>query len=137
MRQFPMSRNNTIQFIENKALLGSGDKYVNVTVDVTKVLKSCRLSLLSYEWLNKDGSIKTIDKLPDHEKPKREAAEKKIRNGEALEQPVLGIGIMDNVEIGMGRAEFLTLAAHGIGSVPAHIPKSCAEDFKPFLADVN
>ena len=47
------------------------------------------------------------------------------------------IGMMDNVEIGVGRAELLTLAAAGIETMPVHIPKSSESDFKPFRADVK
>jgi hypothetical protein len=45
--------------------------------------------------------------------------------------------MMENIEIGCGRAEFLTLAAHGLKTMPVHIPKSNESDFKPFRADVK
>jgi hypothetical protein len=128
---------NDIKFIENPGLNGADNRYMTITLDTKRVLESWQLSLFSFEWLHPDGRIKALDELPDHEKPRRIAVENKLKNGISIEQPVLGIGIADNIEIGMGRTEFLTLAAHGMKQIPVHIPKSCESDFKPFLADVK
>lgn len=125
------------KFIENSSLNGSRDRYTLVVVDVGMVIKSWRQSLFSFEWLDQEGRIKSPEAMPEHEKEKRLLAEKKLSMGEAFESPVMGIGISDNIEIGMGRAEFLTLASHGMKTMPVHIPKSCERDFKPFLADVK
>ncbi len=125
-----------LKFIVNPGLNGSGENYVTVVLDTGSILKSWRLSLFSFEWLNKDGTIKTIEQLPENEKPKRLTAENKVKSG-TIEQPVLGIGIGDNVEIGIGRAELLTLAAKGYKTIQVHIPKSCESDFKPFISDIK
>ena len=128
---------NSIKFVENAQLTGGNDRYLSVIVHTGVVLESWRHSLYSFEWLKPDGTIKSIDELPEHEKPKREAIEQKIKSGKAIERPVLGIGIMDNVEIGLGRAEFLTLAAHGVERIAVHILKSNESDFKLFRADIK
>jgi hypothetical protein len=135
---FPaMPTENDITYIENPGLNGSRDRYITAVLDVPKALESWRLSLFSFEWMTPDGRIKTLNELPDHEKPKRVLAEKNYLNGAPVEQPVLGIGIAENIEIGMGRADFLTLAAHGIKTIRVHIPKSCESDFKPFRVDIK
>ena len=59
---------------------------------------------------------------------------KKLKANEPLEYAVLGLGLNDNVEIGAGRAVFLTLVAEGYRRLPVYIPKSCLEDFKSYLA---
>ena len=132
-----MPTQNDIKFIENTGLNGSAERYMTVVLDVNKALKSWQISLFSFEWLHADGRIKKMEELPEHERPKRTAAESKLKQGSPFEQPVVGIGIADNIEIGMGRADFLTLAAHGIKRIPVHIPKSCESDFKAFMADVE
>lgn len=124
-------------FIENKALQERESHYLSVHVKTDAVTKSWKQSLFSFEWLRKDGTIKDMQELSETEWPKRAAIERKLENGEPIEMPVLGIGIMDNIEIGIGRAEFLTLAANGIKTIPVHIPKSHQEDFKAFLAEVK
>ena len=105
-----------------------------MTVKTAAVLKSWRSSLYSFEWIDEEGCLKAPPEMPEREQEKRQAVETAVDNGEALEKPVLGIGIQDNVEIGAGKAVFLTLSAHGIEQLPVHILKSNADDFQPFLA---
>ncbi len=121
-------------FIDNSAIQSRADSYVTVTVDVGRVLQSWRESLFSYEWMRPDGQLKSGAELPEKEQPKRAAVEDSLRKKEPLEKPVLGIGMMDNIEIGVGRATFLTLAAMGINNIPVHIPKSHRDEFSSFLA---
>ena len=120
-------------FIDNPAVKTREGHYVTLTVDVTNILKSWKESLFSYEWMLPDGTIKTQKELSETEGPKRAAVEQKLEKGETLERPVLGIGLLENVEIGAGRATFLTLAAHGAQHMSVHIPKSCEKEFAPFL----
>ncbi len=131
-----MSEQN-ITFIENPVTQNTSDKYKEINVDSACVLKSWRSSLFSFEWLDTNGQIKPIENLPENEQSKRRAVEDKIKKKEPIEKAVLGIGIADNIEIGSGRAEFLTLAALGVQTIPVHIPKSSEKDFKAFLVDID
>lgn len=132
-----MLQKDIIRFTDNSALSGSNTAYLGIVVDAQKVLESWRSSLFSFEWLLPDGTIRAMEQLPDAEQVKRSGIERKISGGELIEKPVLGIGIMDNVEIGIGRAEFLTLAANGEKTIHVHIPKSNESDFKVFLAKLG
>ena len=123
-----------LTFIDNAAIVSRPAHYVTVIVDVGKILESWRQSLFSYEWVLPDGRLKSREELPPAEQPKRVTVEERLSRGEPLEKPVLGIGLMDNVEIGAGRAVFLTLAALGAKKVPVHIPKTHEDEFSPFLA---
>jgi hypothetical protein len=124
-----------IEFIENKVATANPDKYINVTVDTAKTLESWKNSLFSYEWLDENKEIKTFEALSAAEADKRRAVDDALKNNRPIEKPVLGIGMLDNVEIGSGRAAFLTLATLGLKTIPVHIPKSNESDFKDFLAD--
>ncbi len=128
---------NTITFTDNKAAQGQENTYLSITVDVARVLESWHCSLFSFEWLAPDGTIKSFADMPEKEQAKRRAVEELLSKGVPISKPVLGIGIQDNVEIGAGRAEFLTLAAKGLTEIPVHIPKSNEKDFKAFLAKVD
>ncbi|MGQ0527354.1 MAG: hypothetical protein ACT4OY_04905 [Alphaproteobacteria bacterium] len=130
-----MPKTDPVTFSDNPAVSAAADpgKYVEIMVSAPKVLESWRLSLFSYEWLDGDGRIKPLEALPAHEQHKRLNAETLIRAGQPLIKPVLGIGILDNVEIGSGRAEFMTLAARGVTPIPVHIPRSNLAEFKPFM----
>lgn len=121
-------------FIPNPALQSREGHFTVIEIDTAQALRSWQRSLFSYEWLTPDGSIKEKEALAPAEREKRRQVEEAVAAGQPLPMPVLGIGIMDNIEIGSGRAEFLTLAAQGRRFLSVHIPKSNLADFKPFLA---
>lgn len=120
-------------FTNSPSLKGREDRYMVVRVHSKEVLKSWKGSLFSFEWLTPDGSIRPLDDLPLHERDKRLKVEKHLKAGDSIERPVLGIGILDNVEIGAGRDVFLTLASQGAPVIEVHIPASNAKDFKKFI----
>jgi hypothetical protein len=120
-------------FIDNPALSGRQDKFTAVTVATMPVLSSWKDSLFSHEWLNPDGSIRSKKELSAKVQEKFDETLTRIKGGNPLERPVLGIGIMDNIEIGSGKDLFLTLAASGIEIVPVHIPKSHLDYFRVFI----
>lgn len=122
-----------IDFIDNKAIKGREDKFTTVTVAVLPVLAAWRDSLFAHEWLTKDGTPKPIDQLSDSAREKRELVEQNINSGTALERPVLGLGILDNLEIGAGKDVLLTLAAHGHEIISVHIPTSHIHEFNIYL----
>jgi hypothetical protein len=99
---------------------------------VPDVLESWKNSLFSFEWLADDQKIKPVEELTETEREKRKNIESMLDKGLPLEMPVLGMGMLDNVEIGIGREVFLTLAANGITRIPVHIPKLHKDDFGPF-----
>lgn len=123
-----------MEFTDNNVVKTAPDRYVTVTVDTAKILKSWRQSLFAFEWMLPDGRLKDVAQLSPAEQPRRAAVEEQINKGEALEKPVLGIGLLENVEIGAGRAVFLTLAARGEKKIPVHIPKSSRDEFAKFMA---
>jgi hypothetical protein len=123
-----------LNFVDNPACKSRPDNYETVKVDVSKILKSWQLSLFSYEWMLPDGRLKSAAELPPAEQPKRAAVEDLIKGKKPIERPVLGIGLMENIEIGAGRATFLTLAAHGAKTLQVHIPKSNKDEFTSFIA---
>lgn len=122
-----------IEFIDNPAIKDRMDSYANVTVKTEKVLESWRASLYAFEWILPDGRIKSAAELPAPEQAKRADIETRLQAGQPLEKPVLGIGLLENIEIGIGRHVFLTAASYGLPVIPVHIPKSHRDDFTPFL----
>ena len=127
----------TITFKDSKAAQSRPDFYMPVTLNINAVLKSWQFSVFSFEWINKDASVKPLDALKERDQQKRQAVESKINNNEPIEKPVLGLGIQDTIEIGSGKAVLCTLAALGIQTIPVHIPKSNESDFKDLMAEVN
>ncbi len=123
-----------ISYKDSAAISGREDKYLTVRVHTAKILADWRKSLFSFEWLTPDGNLRSLDDLPMAQRDKRVKTEDILKNGQAVERPVLGIGILDNVEIGAGREIFLTLAARRADMIEVHIPKSSQKEFKQFLS---
>lgn len=120
-------------FTDSPSLKGREERYTVVKVKAPEILKSWRASLFSFEWLLPDGAIRTLDDLPLHERDKRLKIEKALKDNRPLERPVLGIGLLDNIEIGAGRDVFLTLAARGEDAIEVHIPRNAEKEFKDFI----
>lgn len=132
-----MAQREEMTLIDNPVIKGREDYYTEITINVPSVIKSWQESLYSFEWLLSDGRIKDLKELPEAEQSKRQAIEDALSKGMPIEKPVLGIGMMDNIEIGSGKAALLTLAAHGHKQLAVHIPKSNESDFQDFRADVE
>ena len=129
-----MAQTHEISFIDNPAIKDRAEKYLSVDVDTDKILDSWRTSLYAFEWITPEGRIKDVAELAETEQQKRSAIEQKLQNEGTLAKPVLGIGLLENIEIGIGRHEFLAAASHGLKKIPVHIPKSNQDDFTPFLS---
>lgn len=129
-----MNTIKTIEFTDNPAILGKESKYVTIEVNVDKVIESWRDSIFSYEWLTENGQVKEQSALSEREHQKRAQIEELLTQNKPIPKALLGIGLKDNIEIGIGRAHFLTIAAHNIKEIPVHIPKSNSDDFKAFIA---
>lgn len=132
-----MNSREKISFIDHPAITGREGEYETITVNTALILRSYRASLFSFEWLDAGGHIKNPEDLPEREQAKQKQAEDKIRAGNPFEKAILGIGMLDNIEFGCGRADFLTLARLGLEKIPVHIRKSHKEDFQAFLADIQ
>jgi len=122
------------KFIDNSNLKGRESHYVTLNVNSDKVIKSWKSSLFSFEWLTPDGSIRTPDELTDSEQKKFYEVTKLYKNGESLERPILGIGVLDNVEIGSRRDVFLTLGAHDVTEISVHVLKQDEKEFNDYLS---
>ena len=121
------------RFKDNPALKGREEKFVTLEIKVAPVLASWQESIFAHEWLTPDGQIKKMSDMADKVQARRAEVEKIINGSDPLDRPVLGIGILDNVEIGSGKDLFLSLAALGMTTIPVHIPKSHEQDFRIFI----
>ena len=119
--------------INNPSIKGREDKYQTIEVNLDAILQSWKISLFSFEWLTPEGKIRSAAQLPKIEKEKYEEVLALYNSGSALERPILGIGVMDNIEIGSRRDILLTLYTQGIRKLSVHIPKSNMKDFAPYL----
>ncbi len=120
-------------FCDNSVAVKTPDDYIEVRVIVEKVLESWRDSILSFEFLNSDGGLRSDRELSPKNMQKRQEVEIRLRENKKLEKPILGIGLMDNVEIGSGRDVFMALAYHGFSTLPVHVRKKQMDEFKSYI----
>ncbi|MFA7277067.1 MAG: hypothetical protein WC043_09735 [Pseudobdellovibrionaceae bacterium] len=122
-----------LKFSDPESLKGREDRFCEVEVWVAPVLASWSQSMFAHEWLKPDGKIRTLAEMSEAMRNKRRAMESAIDEGQTLMKPVLGVGVLDNIEIGSGRDLFLALAARGVTSIPVYIPRSHKSEFKVFI----
>ena len=123
-------------FIDHKAVSAAPDTYIELEVNVAQILKSWRSSLFSFEWLQSDGAVKAPELLKDKDQQRYHAVVKALSDGQPLVKPVLGIGIQDHVEIGLGKDVLLVLAAQGADVIPVHVLRSDESDFQKYCTSV-
>ncbi len=124
-----------IYFISEPDLKNDEKSFITFTVDIQKVIESFFHSVFAYEWMHTEtGSLKSLDELASKQKNERIEIENMIKNGHPIPQPILGIGLMDHIEIGTGKAIIMTLAAHGVKEMPVHIPISMFGSMRGFSA---
>lgn len=121
------------QFRDHIIVAQNPEDYIEVQTSPACIFKGWELSPFAYELLNRDGSIKTESDLAGDTLQKFIAASEAIKRGEPLEKPILGIGLNDDIEIGVGR-EIIAAAYHaGLTSIPTKIPKGQADCVQQFL----
>jgi len=120
-------------FADHPVVSGNPAQYAEITVDIRKVLKDWQLSLLSHELIDKDGTIKPDQSLTDSRLARRLEVREAWRRGETLEKPILGIGIFDSIEIGVGSDILVTLAMEGVTALPVHVRAAQIKEFKAFI----
>ena len=122
-----------INLVENPAVQANPEKYMKIRVSLDKIVKSWRQSLFSFEWLLPDGSVRAPDEMIEKQRLKYEDVLHSLQNDAPLFMPILGIGVMDNIEIGSARENLLTLYTQNIKTLDVHILKMDEEEFTKFL----
>ncbi len=124
---------HTLDLTDNPAIAGRAERYMLIEINVAKVLEGWRQSLMAHEWIKPDGALRDIDHLNMLDRDKVLKAQKILQAGQSLPRPVLGIGILDNIEIGASREVFYVTAAAGHKTMTVHIPRSNQGEFRPYL----
>ena len=122
----------TPEFTDNPVAAAQRERYAEIVVDAAKVLQDWRRSLLAHELVDANGFVKGDEDLSEARMVKREFVRARLSAGLALEKPILGIGLFDNVEIGAGSDTLATLVMEGVTIMPVHVRTSQLQDFKAF-----
>ncbi len=119
--------------IDNVATKGREEKFTTIEIDVSKIVTGWKASVYSFEWLLPNGQVKPPAELSESHAKQFKDVEASYADGTPMERPVLGLGMLDNVEIGSKKEVLLTLHSLGVPKMEVHIPTSCLKDFEPFM----
>lgn len=122
-----------LNFVDHPIVASDRDAYVDVIIDAPKAIESYRLSLMSFEVLDRHGNIRPDEDLDVAEQAVRESVREKIKTNQVFEKPIVGLGLNDNFEIGIGRSLFTSLVYEGFSEIPVHIRTSHLEHLKQFV----
>lgn len=120
-------------FYDHEIVQKSPDDYVELTVSPRTILKAWSLSMFAHELLNKDGMVKDKADIRDETLQRYVAAEESLKRGEDIAKPIIGIGIMDGIEIGIGREIIAVADVMSITDIPIHVRKAQVDEVKKAL----
>lgn len=121
------------QFCDHVIVNKNPEDYIEVETSPQAIFKVWKLSFFAHELLHNDGQVKTAEELSGDTLEKYIQAAEAFKRGETVVKPILGVGIYDGIEIGVGR-EIIAAAYHaGVKSIPANIRKAQADEILSFL----
>lgn len=124
----------TINFCNHTIIDQSPDDYVEIETSPSKIFSVWKLSFFAHELLNQDGGVKAESEITGDTLQKYIDAMESIRRGEDIPKPVLGVGIYDGIEIGIGR-EVIAAAYHsGVETIPTHVRKGQRDEIENLLS---
>lgn len=124
---------NSINLVDNSSIKGREEKFTTLEVDLHKIVKDWKTSLFSFEWLLPNGQVRTIEDLTENRAAQFRETESAYKHERPMERPVLGLGMIENVEIGSKKEILLTLYSLGVVKMEVHVPTSCLKDFQKFM----
>ena len=125
------STDQNFKWVSCKGAQGNPDKYVAMQLDLQKTIESWAMSIVAHEWL-KSGIFKPHTDLQDHLQEEWATMLESVKNTKTFVRPILGIGVLDNVEVGTNRA-VLSVADHlDLASIEVMVPKPMADLFEEF-----
>lgn len=125
---------SSIIYIDNNTVTAQPERYITITVNAKKVVQSWKSSLFSFEWLTPEGDIRTPETLSESDQEKFRTVSKRYSENEEMERPILGLGLLENIEIGSRKDIFLTLTSLGESAISVHILKQDEKEFKEYMA---
>ena len=122
-----------INFYNHEVVQSAPDDYTEAVYSPAQILKAWQASLFAHELLTPEGNIKDQKSMHNATLEKFISALDSIKHEEDLPKPIIGIGIMDNIEIGIGREIVAAALSQGIESIPVHMRKAQANDIQKLM----
>ena len=123
----------SITFYDHEVVQKAPNDYIEIILSPQKILSAWAISLFAHELLNPDGTIKPQKAMNANTLHKFIEISDDMKRGEIIPKPVIGIGIMDNLEIGIGREIIVLAAQNNIQKIPVHVRKAQSREIEKLL----
>lgn len=123
----------SIEFYDHEVVQNAPNDYIEIALSPVEILDAWTLSMFAHELLNKDGSVKSKKDMNPSTMQKYIDMHSLIKRGEPIPKPVIGIGIMDNLEIGIGREIIAAAMQNNISQIIVNIRKAQVTEIKKLL----
>lgn len=122
-----------MDFYNHEIINKDPDKYCEILLPPESILSAWSHSLNCYDYLDKAGHIKAEETMDSQSLKKFLSAFDCFKRGEPTAKPVIGIGIMDTVEIGIGAEIIVAATAFKYPLLPVHVRKAQESDLRKIL----
>ena len=120
-------------FCDHEVVQRTPSDYCEMTLRPEIILKAWSVSIFAHELLNKDGSIKKDNEMTAPTLEKYIHAVEAFKRNEIVSKPIIGVGIMDNIEIGIGREIIAAAKNLSINAIPINVRKAQEKDIRKLL----
>ncbi len=124
------------EFYDHEIVQQSPDDYYEMTLNAYSVLKAWSSSLFAHELLKSDGTIKDQSEMSDGTLDKYITATELIKKQESIAKPIIGVGMMDGIEIGVGREIIAVCHQMNIDTIPVQMRKAQRAEIEKLLPSV-
>ena len=121
------------EFYDHEVVQRAPEDYVESHHTPQDILKAWATSIFAHEILTDGGEIKPQKAMQEATLEKFIAATDAFKKGESQPKPIIGVGIMDNIEIGIGREIIAAAKDFGIDTLPVHMRKAQAAEIEKML----
>lgn len=122
-----------IDFYDHEVVQTVPEDYSELILCPNDIIKAWSLSLFAHEMLAPDGSIKNEKDMSGTTLQRYIEVSEAIKRGEKIAKPVIGIGLMDNIEIGIGREVIVACAKMKMDKIPVYVRNAQAQEVRKLL----
>ena len=123
-------------FYDHEIVQRAPSDYIEIKLKPDAVLKAWSLSMFAHEILNQNGDVKKETEMSAITLDKYLNAIESFKKNEGNIKPIIGIGIMDNIEIGVGREIVAAAKIILLDKIPIHVRKAQEKEIRELLLSV-
>jgi|GEM_PF-3608030 len=122
------------EFHDHNMVAQSPKDYDKKMLSPHKILHLWSSSMFSYELLDKNKQVKAVEDMKPDTQQKYKQVIDAIQSSQSIEIPIIGIGMIDGIEIGLGRESIAACDVLGIDTIPVYVRQSQKDEIEVLLA---